>query len=162
MAYTSPSGHKLRTTGGFRTDQIASLIATAERKYVILSRGDADAETALATAGIDLASGSNISLFGVYFPQAVTLIAVHDYLTEAYAKNTTDAKIEVYTEAASPVKLFSRTLTAGGETVRSKHSTAPEAGQESLAAGTAVELRITATGASGTGHALVVLEYVNA
>jgi hypothetical protein len=117
---------------------------------------------ALATTGVDLGSGSDITISGFFFPKAATLVAMHDYLTEAYAKDTTDAKIEIYNDADTPAKLFGRTLTAAGELVKAKHSTLPETGKAAIAAGTRVDLKAVNTGASGTGHAIVVLEFTDA
>jgi hypothetical protein len=118
------------------------------------------AEATLATAGIDLASGSDISRYGFFFPTAVTLLKMHDYISEVYAKDTDDALIEVYDD--SDTKLFGRTVTAGGEAAGTHTQTAPEAGEAVLAAGTGIYLKATNTASgSGTGHAIVMVEYVD-
>ena len=81
-----------------------------------------------------------------------------DFLTEAYVKDTNDAKIEIVTEAASPVTIATRTLTAAGEAVKTKHSTTPTVA--AVTAGTILNLKITVSASStGTGHAKVFMRY---
>lgn len=120
------------------------------------------ASTALNVSGIDLASGSDIERHGVFFPTAVTILKMHDYMSEIYAKGDalqTDALIEVYDEADT--KLFGRTVTAGGEAAKLHTQTSPESGEAVLAAGTGIYLKATNTETSGTGHAVVMIEYVD-
>jgi hypothetical protein len=127
-----------------------------ETKKLLLS----PASTALNVSGIDLASGSNIERHGFFFPTAVTLLKMHDYMSEIYARaNSVDAFIEVYDDADT--KLFGRTVTAGGEAAKLHTQTSPEAGEAVLAAGTGIYIKATNTEASGTGHAVVMLEYVD-
>lgn len=166
MAYTAPGKKALRLRKGTPDDHLAeetakidAELAGQKRRFVNLT-ALVGTNTALATAGVDLASGSPISVYGHFFPRAVTLIGMHDYLSEAYVKDTGDAKIEVFNDAAT--KLFTRTLTAAGEAAKAAHTTAPEAGAASVAAGTGVYLTAVNTGAGGTGHAIVKLEFVEA
>lgn len=174
MTYTPPTPVQLREQRGTAAEKLSreltkvsteigaiqTAAGLAQPKFITLTV-DAGTNTAIATAGIDLASGSDIVTYAHFFPKAVTVIGMHDYLTEAYVKDTTDAKLEVYTEAGTPVKIFTRTLTAAGEAIRAAHTTAPESGKADLAAGTAIYLKAVNTGSSsGTGHALVVVEYV--
>lgn len=115
--------------------------------------------TTLAGSGIDLASGSDIERHGVFFPTSITLLKMHDYMSEVYARaNSVDALIEVYDEADT--KLFGRTITAGGEDAETHTQTYPETGEAVLAAGTGIYLKATNTESSGTGHAIVMIEYV--
>ena len=114
----------------------------------------------LAGSGIDLASGSDKSKHGFFFPTAVTLLKMHDYMSEIYARaNSVDAVIEVYDEADT--KLFGRTVTAAGEAAKLHTDTLPESGEAVLAAGTGIYLKATNTESSGTGHAIVMIEYVD-
>ena len=116
----------------------------------------------LAGSGIDLASGSDKVKHGFFFPTAVTLLKMHDYMAEIYAKGNalqTDALIEVYDEADT--KLFGRTVTAAGEAAKLHTDTLPESGEAVLAAGTGIYLKATNTETSGTGHAIVMIEYVD-
>jgi hypothetical protein len=117
--------------------------------------------TALATTGADVADGSGYTIYNVFVaPDDITLLSMYDIANEAYVKDTTDGKIELYDNATSPVKRFGRTLTAAGESAKAVHSTAVETGQSALAAGTPLNLKITATGSSsGTGHYDVMLLY---
>lgn len=116
-------------------------------------------DTALATAGVDIASGSNAQYYARFVaPQAMTIVGMATYLTEAYVKDTTDAKIELLDEAGSPVTKVTYTLPAGGRAVKTTVVTTPASA--ALAAGDALDLKITATASSsGTGHARVVLIY---
>ena len=114
----------------------------------------------LAGSGIDLASGSDKAKHGFFFPTAVTLLKMHDYMAEIYVRaNSVDAVIEVYDEADT--KLFGRTVTAAGEAAKLHTQTTPESGEAVLAAGTGIYLKATNTEASGTGHAIVMIEYVD-
>ena len=120
------------------------------------------ANTALNTSGIDLASGADIERHGVFFPTAVTLLKMHDYLAEVYAKGDalqTDAVLEVFDEADT--KLFGRTLTAGGEAAKLHTQTSPESDEAVIAAGTGIYVKATNTETSGTGHAIVMIEYMD-
>lgn len=169
MTYTAPGAKLFRAKGGSLSEKICTefgLIATeigahASSKFVVLTQG-VGTNTALATAGIDLASGSNIQIYGVFVaPVNITVVKMYDYLTEAYVKDTTDAKIEILDDAASPNTIFTRTLTAAGEAAKAYHSTNPSTGMASVAAGTRLDLKATNSAAStGTGHAVVVLEYI--
>jgi hypothetical protein len=117
-------------------------------------------QTALATAGVDIASGANATYYAVFVaPAACTITGMITYLTEAYVKDTTDAKIELKDEAGSPVTKVTYTLPAAGRAVKTTvvHTTIASA---SLVAGDALDLVITASGSSsGTGYARVFLRY---
>jgi hypothetical protein len=115
--------------------------------------------TSLAANGADLASGTNATYYAVWcVPVDIHVVSMDDFLTEAYVKETTDAKIEIVTEAGSPVTIATRTLTAGGEAVKTKHSTTPAV--TAVTAGTILNLKITASASStGTGHAKVFMRY---
>lgn len=169
MSYSAPTAKAFREKPGSLSDKlvsefssIASEITThATSKFVVLTAG-VGTPTALATAGIDLASGSNIQIYGAFVaPVNITVLKMHDYLTEAYVKETTDAKLEILDDAGSPNTIFTRTLTAAGEAAKAFHSTSPESGKASIAAGTRLDLKATNSASStGTGHAVVILEYV--
>jgi len=159
---------ELRRVGGSPMKKIAAELAlidaeidTNKSKFVALTAG-VGTNTALATTGIDLASGTDIQVYGAFVaPVAITVVEMHDYLTEAYVKEATDAKIEIWDDAGTPVKIFGRTLTAAGEAAKKYTSTAPATGKESIAAGTRLDLKAVNTLATtGTGHAVVILEYI--
>lgn len=140
-------------------------MSTIRKKIRLLNRETkklllTSASTALNVSGIDLASGSDIERHGVFFPTAVTLLKMHDYMAEVYARaNSVDAVLEVFDDADT--KLFGRTLTAGGEAAKLHTQTSPEADEAVLAAGTGIYIKATNTEASGTGHAVVMIEYVD-
>lgn len=167
MAYTAKTAKELRNMGGTLLQKVAGELSNIQTEFsrtnsqfVVLTAG-VGTNTALATAGIDLASGSDIQIYGAFVaPVNITIVKMHDYLTEIYAKNSTDAKIEIYNDAGSPAKLFGRTLTAAGEAAKTFTSTSPESGVSAVTAGTRLDLKAVNTGASGTGHAIVILEYV--
>lgn len=154
--------YKVSTENGLIETELAAIPAAA-RKFLTLTPVTGT-NTAIGTAGIDLASGADITVYGFWFPKAATLVKMHDVLTEAYAKDTGDAKITVYADlAGGAALLFTRTLTAAGELVRAAHATSPEAGASAIAAGTMVYLTAVHTEAGGgTGHALVSIEYTEA
>jgi len=165
MTYTAKTAKQLRQKSGTLLKKLATefgLIATEinmnKSQFIDLTI-DLGTDTAKVTSGIDLASGSPISKYGFFFPVDVTLIMMHDYLNEAYVKDTSDAKIEIFDAAAE--KLFGRTLTAGGEAVKTHTLTTPEAAKVDVAAGTSFYLTATNTASSsGTGHASIIIEYV--
>lgn len=175
MTYTAKTPIQLRNVAGTITEKIAGELSLIETELSSITAGEtlqqskfANLNTnmvssaSLAAAGIDLASGSDITMYGVWFaPVDITLVKMHDYITEAYVKDTTDAKIEIYNDASSPAKLFGRTLTAAGEAAKSSHATSPESGKANVAAGTGIVLKAVNTGSStGTGHAAVMIEYI--
>ena len=167
MTYTAKTVTELRRIGGSPMKKTAAENALIDAeidiqksKFMNLTVG-LGTDTAVGTTGIDLASGADIDRYGFFFPVDVTLIAMHDYLTEAYVKETDDAKLEIYDDTGAPVKLFGRTMTAAGEAAKTATSTDPETDKADVDAGTAIMLKAVKTDAtSGTGHAIVVVEYV--
>ena len=116
--------------------------------------------TSLAANGADLASGTNAIYYAVWCaPVACTIVSMDTFLTEAYVKETTDSKIEIIDNAASPVTKVTYTLPAAGRDVKTHVSTTTIA-SAALAAGDILALKITATASSsGTGHAKVFMRY---
>ena len=166
MTYTAKTAKQLRQEKGTLLEKVASELSNIQTEitrtnsqFAVLTAGT----TTLATTGIDLASGSDITQYGVFFaPVPITVVTLHYYLTEAYVKeSTTDAKIELYDDASSPAKIFGKTLTAAGEAAKYHGEISPESGKASIAEGTRLDLKAVNTGSSsGTGHAIVILEYV--
>lgn len=177
MTYTAPDAGTFRKVGGTLAQKICNELSDIETeftsvsgeftknnsKYAVLTAG-VGTNTALATAGIDLASGSDIQIYGVFFaPVNITVVTLHYYLTEAYVKDTDagDAKIELYNDASSPVKIFGATLAAAGVAAKTHGKIAPETGKAAITEGTRLDLKAVNTASnSGTGHAIVILEYV--
>lgn len=172
MTYTSITGAQFRKNKGSLSDKLGAEFAKIDTEIDSLTTANGKAainivditasmvsSTSLAANGADLASGTNATYYAVFCaPVDIHIVSMDDFLTEAYVKLTTDAKIEVVTEAASPVTIATRTLTAEGEAVKTKHSTTPAVA--AVAAGTILNLKITSTAAaSGTGHAKVFLRY---
>lgn len=176
MAYSATDAKSFRIKKGSLSEKLAAEFSSIQNEFersnshfVVLTAG-VGTNTALATAGIDLASGSDIQVYGAFIaPCDIVLVKMHDYLTEAYVKSPVgapdpiDAKIEIYNDATSPVKLFGRTLTAAGEAAKLFTSTDPESGATAVTAGTRLDLKaVNTSSSSGTGHAIVILEYVEA
>jgi len=177
MTYTAPDAGTFRKVGGTLAQKICNELSDIETeftsvsgeftknnsKYAVLTAG-VGTNTDLTTAGIDLASGSDISIYGVFFaPVNITVVTLHYYLTEAYVKDTNadDAKIELYNDASSPVKIFGATLAATGVAAKTHGEIAPETGKAAITKGTRLDLKVVNTASnSGTGHAIVILEYV--
>ena len=163
-SYVAPNQFFLKNTPGTDASVIAAELAkidaaidTSKLRFVELTTG-LGTDTALATSGVDVASGSDAQYYARFVaPQAMTIVGMATYLTEAYKKDVTDAKIELVDEASTPVVKVTYTFPTP-RVVKSLVVTTPTSA--ALAAGDALDLKITATGASsGTGHARVVLIY---
>jgi len=175
MTYTAPDAGTFRKVGGTLAQKICNELSDIETeftsvsgeftknnsKYAVLTAG-VGTNTALATAGIDLASGSDITEYGVFFaPVNITVVTLHYYLTEAYVKEGDDAKIELYNDAGTPAKIFGATLAAAGVAAKTHGEITPETGKAAITEGTRLDLKAVNTkSSSGTGHAIVILEYV--
>jgi hypothetical protein len=175
MTYTAPDAGTFRKVGGTLAQKICNELSDIETeftsvsgeftknnsKYAVLTAG-VGTNTALATAGIALATGSDIQIYGVFFaPVNITVVTLHYYLTEAYVKDTDDAKIELYNDASSPVKIFGATLAAAGVAAKTHGEITPETGKAAITEGTRLDLKaVNTANSSGTGHAIVILEYV--
>ena len=162
MTYTATTAQEFRRKKGTLskklTDEFTDIGNTVDKctsKYVMLTSSD----TTEATTGIDLASGSDITEYGVFVaPTDITIVSMKDYLTEAYVKDTDDAKIELYDDADTPNEIVSRTLDALGEDVGTFTETTVG---EDITAGTRIDLKaVNTASSSGTGHAIVMIEYI--
>lgn len=174
MTYTAPSLDKLNHGVGtwpkvLRTElkNIETQLATDETalgkagvKTQFLTAG-MGTRTALATSGVDLASGSNAVYYGVFFaPVAITAVTLEILVNEIYAKNaSTDAVVILKNNAGSPATIFTSTLDAAGVAAGTKISVTPQTGAAAITAGTRLDLYITSTGGSGTGYVDVILKY---
>jgi hypothetical protein len=166
MVYTAPGQNFLKNSLGTDSSVIAAelgkidaAIDSSSIKVMDLTASMVSS-VSLAANGADIASGSNATFYCVFVaPVALTLVGMVTYMTEAYVKETTDAKVELKTEAASPVTKFTYTLPTAGRALKSMITTAPSSA--AMAAGDALDLVITATGSStGTGHVKVFLVYM--
>lgn len=139
-------------------DAMATAVDTSKIKYADLTPG-VGTTSALATTGADLADGTGGTTYGVFVAgQAITILGMVSSLTEDYARDTSDAKIEIMDNAAVPVTKVTYTLPSAGRAAKSIVTTAPASA--ALAAGDILNLKITSTGSStGTGHAKVSLKY---
>ena len=115
MTYTAKTAKQLRQEKGTLLEKVASELSSIQTEitrtnsqFAVLTAGT----TTLATTGIDLASGSDITQYGVFFaPTDITVVTLHYYLTEAYVKeSTTNAKIELYNDASSPARYLVKPL----------------------------------------------------
>ncbi len=174
MAYTAKSAGTLRKIRGSLLEKIAGELAligaeidsvgaqtaTHRSKFALLTAG-LGTRSDVATSGADIADGTGGTTFGVFFaPVAITAVKLHVLANEAYAKDTTDAKIEIKDNTATPVVIFTHTPAAAGVAAGTLVSTDPVTGKAAIAAGKRLDLVITATGSSsGTGHVDVILEY---
>lgn len=165
MVYVPTNASTFRSKGGslseklgYEFGKVGDGIATARFQTVDLTASMVSG-TSLAANGVDLASGTNATFYAVFFaPSAISIVDMTTYTTEAYVKETTDAKIELKTEAASPVLKCSYVFPVGGQAVKTRISTAPAS--PSLAAGEALDMTVTQSAStSGTGHAKVFLRY---
>jgi hypothetical protein len=172
MTYTAPTLKKLNVGVGTDMEVLCNELTlidseldshvTATGKAAIKLfdlTGSMVSGTSLAANGVDLASGTDATFYAVFCaPVAMTIVSMDTFLTEAYVKETTDAKIELKDNAGSPVTKVSYTLPTAGRAVKSMVSTTPVSA--ALAAGDIINLAITASASStGTGHAKVFLRY---
>jgi len=174
MAYTAKSAGTLRKIRGSLLEKIAGELAlidaeidsvgvqaaTHRSKFALLTAGLGD-RSAAETSGVDIADGTGGTTFGVFFaPVAITAVRLHVLANEAYIKDTTDAKIEIRDNAATPAVVFTHTPTADGVAAGTLVSVSPATGRAAIAAGKRLDLVVTATGSSGgAGHVDVILEY---
>ena len=69
--------------------------------------------TAVATSGVDLASGADAVYYGVFHAtQAMTITGMVTVLNEAYVKDTTDAVVILKDRAGTPVTKCTYTMPA--------------------------------------------------
>jgi len=164
--YTAKNAAQLRAKSGTKYEIIASehagidaAIDAAKIKIVDLT-ASAVSSSSLAANGVDLASGTNHVFYAVFMaPVACTIVSMDVLITEAYVKETTDAKVELKTEAGSPVTLCTTTLAAAGVAAKTVINVTPTVA--ALAAGTIVNIATTeSASSSGTGHAKVFMRYV--
>ena len=163
--YTAKNAAQLRAKTGTKNEILAvelsgidAAIDAAKIKIADLTASMVSS-TSLAANGVDVASGTNATYYSVFVaPYPITIIGMMTYTTEAYVKETTDAKVELKDEAASPVTKVTYTFPVGGRLVKNMVTTNPVSA--SLAAGGALDMIITATASStGTGHVKVSLLY---
>lgn len=164
-SFTAKTATQLRAKPGTKTEIISkefalvdAAIDTAKIRYALLTAG-MGTRTAVATSGVDIASGANVTYYGVFqAAQAMTIVGMVVVSNEAYKKDATDAKVTLKDRAASPVTKVDYTLSADGLAAKSFVTTTPASA--ALAAGDILDLYITATGSSsGTGYVDVLLKY---
>ena len=167
MTYTPTNAYTFRTAQGTRSEKLASefsAISTqfgkSDIKYALIT-GHIGTRTAAATTGVDVATGSDATYYGAFFaPVALTLTTMYVLVNEAYVKDTTDAVVAIKDNAGTPVTRFTKTMTAAGDDAGDMLTADVVTGQSTLAAGTRLDLAITATASStGTGHVDVIIGY---
>lgn len=165
-SFTAKNAAQLRARAGTKSEILASEFAlvdaaidTAKINIVDLT-ASAVSSTNLAANGVALASGTNHTFYSVFVaPVACTIVSMDVLITEAYKKETTDAKIELKTEASSPVTKCTTTLAAAGVAAKTIINVAPT--DATLAAGTILNIVTTESASStGTGHAKVFMRYI--
>jgi tetrahydromethanopterin S-methyltransferase subunit E len=171
VTYTAKNANQLRGAKGTQAeilarefglidtelDTLTTAVNKAKIKYLPLTAG-LGTRTAVATTGVDLASGADAVYYGVFAPGvAVTIVGMVTVLNEAYVKNSTDAVITLKDRTGTPVTKVAYTLPLAGSPAKTIVTTTPASA--SLASTDILDLYITATGASGTGYADVFLKY---
>ena len=164
-SFTAKNAAQLRAKAGTKADTLAAEFAsvddaidTAKIQYALLTAG-MGTRTAVATSGVDIASGANAVYYGVFHAsQAMTILGMVTVANEAYKKDTTDAKVILKDRAATPVVKCTYTLPTTGLAAKTSVTTAPASA--ALSEGDILDLYITASGnTSGTGHVDVLLKY---
>jgi hypothetical protein len=163
--YTPPDRNFLKNRLGTDSELLANEFAKlgaflddAKIKTFDLT-GSMISGTSLAASGVDIADGTNPTYPALFCADVpMTIVGMVTVMTEVYAKDTTDAKIEIKDNAGSPVTKCSITLPSAGRAAKTFVTTTPI--NATLAIGDILNLAITSTGASGTGHAKVLLKYI--
>lgn len=170
--YTPKDELAFRTQKGSLSKKIATELAAIS---TAITTAEATASTAsemtvtlgssgasLAAAGFDIADATGGETYGVFVaPYALTITGGSVVLTEAYVKDTSDAKIEIMDNAATPVVKADLTLADAG--VAAKTAVPLVVKSAAVAAGTILNVKITATAAdTGAGHALIALRFKKA
>ena len=138
------------------TTSEATAAGLAEMTVTLGSSG-----STLAAAGFDLADATGGETYGVFVaPYDLTITGGSVVTTEAYSKDTDDAKIEIVDNAVTPVVKADLTMPVAGVLV--KVATPMVVKSAAVAAGTILNVKITATGDTGTGHALIALRFKKA
>ena len=166
MAYTAPNAVQFRNKTGSLSEKVSyelGLIDTAidsAKIQIVDLTASSVSSTSLAANGVDLASGTNHTFYAVFVaPVACTIVSMDVLITEAYVKETTNAKIELKTEAASPVTKCTTTLAEAGVAAKTIINVTPT--DAALAAGTILNIVTTeSASSSGTGHAKVFMRYI--
>lgn len=162
--YTPINAKTFRGKTGSLSDKLAQefknisvAVDTAEKAEVAVTIGSS--ASSLAAAGFDLADGTGGTTYGVFVaPFDMEILGADLVLTEAYVKDTDDAKVEIKDNASSPVTKADVTLPAAGGDAKSVLPM--DVKSSTVAAGDILNVAISSTAAStGTGHGLVVLKY---
>ena len=163
-SYTAKSDAQLRAKAGTPASILASelkavddAIDTAKIQYALLTAG-MGTRTAVATSGVDIASGADAVYYGVFHAtQAMTITGMVTVLNEAYVKGTEDAEVILKDRAETPVIKCTYTMPAAGREANTSVTTTPASA--ALAEGDILDLYITASGSTGTGYVDVILLY---
>ena len=163
-SFTAKNAAQLRAKAGTKAETLAAEFAsvdaaidTAKIQQALLTAG-MGTRTAVATSGVDLASGSDAVYYGVFHAtQAMTITGMVTVLNEAYDKDGTDAVVILKDRAETPVTKCTYTMPATGRAAKTSETTTPASAE--LAAGDILDLYITASGSSGTGYVDVILLY---
>lgn len=167
MTYDNTTAAEFRTKQGTLSEKLASEFSSistqfgkSDMNYALIT-GHEGTRTAAATTGVDVATGSDATYYGVFFaPVALTLTSMYVLVNEAYVKDTTDAVVAIKDNAGTPVTRFTKTMTAAGDAAGTMLTATVETGKSALAAGVRLDLAITATAAStGTGHVDIIIGY---
>lgn len=165
MAYVAPGKNFLKNRLGTDSSIISAELAKVDaaidsaKIQIVDLTASAVSSTSLAANGVDLASGTNHVFYSVFMaPVACTIISMDVVITEAYVKELVDAKVELKTEAGTPVVKCTTTLAAAGVAAKTVINVTPT--DAALAAGTILNIVTTESAStSGTGHAKVFMRY---
>ncbi len=171
MTYTASDVKEWRQKKGTLTEKLVTEFGEIDTEIdlqkvhtVVLTAG-LGTPTAQATTGVDLADGNDTTYYAVFCPpNDITITEMNYLLTEAYKKDTTDAKIELLCpKQGDGFTACTTTLLGTGAVADYVGTVLPETGGADINAGKRLDLKITATdsGGSGTGHAVVMLSYIN-
>lgn len=152
-------GGSLSEKLGYEFGKVDAALATTRIQTVDLTASMVSG-TSLAANGVDLASGANATFYAVFVaPRVLTILEMVIYTTEAYVKETTDAKIELKTEAGTPEVKCTYQFPGAGQNLKTTTTVPPVS--PAMLTGDALDMVVTQSAStSGTGHAKVFLNYV--
>jgi hypothetical protein len=173
MAYNAPNADAFRKRTGSLAKKITGEFGKIDTEidlqkiHMVHLTAGLGTVTAQATTGVDLADGNDTTYYAVFVPMNdITILSMDYLLTEAYKKDTTDAKIELICpeQGVGGFTAVTATLPAGGAVADSGMSVLPVSAETAdINAFKRLDLKVTATdsGGSGTGYAVVILKYIN-
>ncbi len=171
MTYTAKTAGQLKRIAGSMIEKIATEfglidaeIDTHKVHTVHLTAG-LGTPTAQATTGVDLADGNDTTYYAVFVPPSdITITEVYVLMTEDYVEDTDAGSITLSApkQGIEGLTICTIALPGTGIVADSGLSGTISGTNGNVNAGKRLDITVVATGSSsGTGHAVVMMEYIN-